>query len=130
MRPLPRDHRVAADSNSALSSEGPVRGVHHKTRASNGRNILSRQDRINGRTRAERGQLVGSSASAVVAAVATPSANTSSAEWYDFMLFALNEIPPIGFGFIPIPLNQTAGINKCVNANRHAENLKSRIIGV
>src|SRR6266567_1360868 len=28
MRPPPRDHRVAADPNSALSSEGPIRGVH------------------------------------------------------------------------------------------------------
>jgi hypothetical protein len=28
MRLLPRDHRVAADPNSALSSEGPIRGVH------------------------------------------------------------------------------------------------------
>jgi hypothetical protein len=28
MRPLPRDYRAAADPNSALSSEGPIRGEH------------------------------------------------------------------------------------------------------
>ena len=27
MRPPPRDHRVAADPNSALSSEGPIQGA-------------------------------------------------------------------------------------------------------
>jgi hypothetical protein len=49
MRLLPRDHRVAVDPNSALSSEGPIRGVHQTMpELRMDEIVIRRRHRING----------------------------------------------------------------------------------